>query len=239
MREIVREIFESHGFLRKNEEREKDKEPIDGLYEIFVSEYDEMYFVMTGKLHADTLNTIIDICAEEEENPFYKRSWKSNWLFIYIAEISDELTKEQRRIVMQIEENKFFCRKYVFWYSNQEKEALGKLCGNAFSKAVMQDKITDFKVFEEFKKKGNKGYECLSRLYIKLPFLNLQQVPTTGETIFTCVTDELSLVHEKLGEVFQDEEMDEILNQVELSEKERKEIDDEIKRLKNVSIEGE
>lgn len=231
MREIIKKIFDDHGFLGEIKNRYMDNKPAEGLDEIYINEFDEMYFIMSGTLQRDTLSRLINICAKEEENDFFKKSWKSNWVLIYITKIPAELTKEQKNFVMQIEENKFFCRKYVFWYSDKEKEALKELCKNDFSRGVLNEKISDAQLFGVFKKKGDKGYECLSRLYIKLPFLNLQQIPTTDETIFTCINDEIKLINEKLAEKFEDGEIEEILKLVELNEKELKELDQNVKAI--------
>lgn len=231
MREVVKEIFKDHGFWEELKNRFMDDKPVEGLDEIFVNEFDEMYFIMSGTLQSDTLSRLIHICAKEEENGFFKKSWKSNWVLIYVTEIPAELTKEQKKFVMQIEENKFFCRKYVFWYSGKEKEALKGLCNNIFSKGILHEKISDAELFSEFKKKGNMGYECLSRLYIKLPFLNLQQMPTTEDTIFSCINDEMRLINEKVAEMFEDGEIDEMLKLIELNEKELKELDKKVKAI--------
>lgn len=230
MREIIKKIFDDHGFRGGIKNKYMDNKPAEGL-DVYVNGFDEMYFIMSGTLQRDTLSRIINICAKEEENDFIKKSWKSNWVLIYITEISAELTKEQKKIVMQIEENKFFCRKYVFWYSGKEKEALKELCKNDFSIEALDEKISNAQLFGVFKKKGDKGYECLSRLYIKLPFLNLRQIPTTDETIFTCINDEIKLINEKLAEKFEDGEIEEILKLVELNEKELKELDQNVKAI--------
>ena len=231
MRDILRKVFRDQGFCEKTEERMSCPEPSGGPDEIFVNAQDEMYFLMTGELRNDTLSRIISVCAEEEKNEFYKKRWKSNWVLVYITEIPEELTKEQKRIVMQIEENKFFCRKYVFWYSDQEKEALKEFCGNVFSKEVLHEKVSDDKAFNEFKKEGHRGYECLSRLYIKLPFLGLEQMPATEDTIFTCVYEELRSISEIAAELFKDGEIEGILNEIELEGKNLKEVEKKLKNL--------
>lgn len=231
MRDILWKIFENHGFCEKTEERFIDPNSAGEPDEIFINAQDEMYFIMTGELCNDTLSRIISVCAEEEKHEFYKKRWKSNWVLVYMTEISGELTKEQKRIVMQIEENKFFCRKYVFWYSDQEKEALKEFCGNVFSKEVLHEKVSDDKAFNEFKKEGHRGYECLSRLYIKLPFLGLEQMPATEDTIFTCVYEELRSISEIAAELFKDGEIEGILNEIELEGKDLKEVEKKLKNL--------
>lgn len=231
MRALLKEVFKNHEFSKNFEEQFREKTTIDEIVDVFVNKYDEMYFIIFGKLQRDTLSQIIDLCAEVEKNQFYKKSWKSNWVVLYITELATDLTNEQKKIVMQIEENKFFCRKYVFWYSDEEKEALKKLCENDFSKETLNRIISDEKLFGEFKKKGNMGYECLSRMYIKLPFLNLRYIPTTEETIYTCINKELDLINEKLTGIFEDGEVNKIIELIELDPKELKELDKKIKAI--------
>ena len=138
MRVLLKEVFKNHEFSKNFEEQFREKTVIDEIVDVFVNKYDEMYFIIFGKLQRDTLSQIIDLCAEVEKNQFYKKSWKSNWVVLYITELATDLTNEQKKIVMQIEENKFFCRKYVFWYTDEEKEALKKLCENDFSKETLK-----------------------------------------------------------------------------------------------------
>ena len=137
MRVLLKEVFKNHEFSKNFEEQFREKTAIDEIVDVFVNKYDEMYFIIFGKLQRDTLSQIIDLCAEVEKNQFYKKSWKSNWVVLYITELATDLTNEQKKIVMQIDENKFFCRKYVFWYTDEEKEALKKLCENDFSKETL------------------------------------------------------------------------------------------------------
>ena len=231
MRVLLKEVFKNHEFSKSFEKQFGKKTAIDEIVDVFVNDYDEMYFMIFGKLQRDTLSQIINLCAEVEENQFYRKSWKSNWVILFITELSTDLSNEQKKIVMQIEENKFFCRKYVFWYSNKEKEALKKLCENDFSKETLNNIISDEKLFGEFKKKGNMGYECLSRMYIKLPFLNLRYIPTTEETIYTCINNELDLINEKLTGIFEDEEVNKIIELIEMDTKDLKELDKKIKAI--------
>ncbi len=231
MRALLKEVFIDHEFSESIEKRFGEKTVVDESVDVFVNDYDEMYFIIFGKLQIDTLSRIINLCAEVEKNQFYKKSWKSNWVVLYITELPADLTDEQKKIVMQIEENKFFCRKYVFWYSDKEKEALKKLCENNFSKETFNRIISDEKLFGEFKKKGNMGYECLSRMYIKLPFLNLRYIPTTEETIYTCINKELDLINEKLTGIFEDGEVNKIIELIELDPKDLKELDKKIKAI--------
>ena len=85
-----------------------------------------------------------------------------------------------------------------------------------------------FVLFSEFKNKQNRGYECLARLYIKLPFLNLQQIPITTTTIYGCVENQLKKINEEVGTLFENGDLEEILNYVDVSEKD---IEKEMKKL--------
>lgn len=231
MRALLKEVFIDHEFSESFENRFGEKTVVNESVDVFVNDYDEMYFIIFGKLQRDTLSRIIELCDEVEKNPFYKKSWKSNWVVLFITELTTDLTNEQKKIVMQIEENKFFCRKYVFWYSDKEKDALKKLCENDFSTETLSRIISDEKLFEEFKKKGNMGYEFLSRMYIKLPFLNLRDIPTTEDTIYTCINNELDLINEKLTEIFEDGDVNKIIELIELDKKDLKEIEKKIKAI--------
>lgn len=73
MREIIKKIFDDHGFLGEIKNRYMDNKPAEGLDEIYINEFDEMYFIMSGTLQRDTLSRLINICAKEEEMIFSKR----------------------------------------------------------------------------------------------------------------------------------------------------------------------
>lgn len=231
MKEIISKILENNGFHSILEERFQKEKLVDRIANIYVNEYDEMYFLISGKIQKDTLNQILNICAEEEKSEFYKKAFKSNWILLYVAELDEKINATEKKYVMQIEENKFFCRKYVFWYTKKEKIALEELLEDDYSNEIFNRNIKDYELFSNFKEKGDAGYECLSRLFIKLPFLNLQNIQTTEDTIYTYVSNELKEINEKLAEIFETETIDEVLKFVDLNQTDLKNVNKKIEEL--------
>lgn len=231
--EVMKKLTEKeHG---SNEEKFIDNLSKDGktvLRRIYVNEQDEMYFLVEGKLNENTLNEVTAICAEAEVSIEIRKSYKSNWGLLYLTPVDKTLTWEQQKRVMQIEENKYFCRKYVLWYSDEEKENLEELCQGNYSSKNLNSIVENYDFFSRFKKSGHKGYECLSRIYIKLPFMNLSDLGTTDQTVLEVVKKKLDEFHPELFYKLQNGDVESIEDYVNLSEKEEKDIQKIINKLK-------
>ena len=215
MIKIIDKIFEQNSFILLEgamkelikKEQSKDEEKLidvpleEGrtvLRRIYVNEQDEMYFLVEGKLKRNALNEVVGICAEAEGIVEIKKSYKSNWGLLYLTPVDETLTWEQKKRVMQIEENKYFCRKYVLWYSEEEKEKLTELCQENYSNKNLNSMVENYDFFSQFKQSNHKGYECLSRIYIKLPFMNLSDLKTTDQTVLEVVKKKLDEFHPEL-----------------------------------------
>lgn len=232
---IMDEIFENSSFIRLKELNRQTKEADDNkkalLRRIYVNEYDEMYFILEGEIHEDTLKEILGICAEAEANKEIKKSYKSNWILILLSPVDDELLWEQRNMVLSIEENKYYCRKYVIWYNSDEKEEVLKLCKNDYSIQNINSIIGNYDYFNQFKTSENKGYECLSRIFIKLPYLSLITLETIDKTMADFVQKKLNEIHPDLFCKLAIGDVEKIEDYVMLSQKEKSEIDKEIEKL--------
>ena len=127
---IIDQIFKNNGFstLKQENLEQKDSDSEISLRKIYTNKFDEMYLVVEGKLGKDTLGEILRICLEIEENVTINKKYKSNWVLILLVPIEQELSWNQRKRILFIEENKYFCRKYVMWYTPDEKEKLMKIC---------------------------------------------------------------------------------------------------------------
>ena len=231
MIKIVDKIFQENDFkylekLRTNEEVDEGRNAV--LKRIYVNEHDEMYFIVEGKLDKNILDEIIGICAEAEGNGEIPKSYKSNWYLIFLTTIEGSLTWEHRKRVLFIEENKFFCRKYVIWYNIEEKQKVEKLCEKDYSAENMNQIIGNYEIFCDFKESDDRGYGCLSRIFIKLPFLNLADLETTDKTIYYFIKKKLDSIHINLMQQLKAGNLDEIDKEIELSEKEMKDIDQKI-----------
>ncbi len=96
-------------------------------------------------------------------------------------------------------------------------------------------------LFKKFKKdKGkSKGYDLLSRIYIKLPFLTLNEIVTMNRTLTDYVQDSLSELNTGLfkaitDELEDDKLIDNSINLFRLSEKELDEIHKELESVVNL-----
>lgn len=210
---IIDKIFQGNGFkcpeeLRPKEEAGDDRNTV--LKNIYVNEHDEMYFVVEGSLDKNVLDEIIGICSNAESNGKIPKSYKSNWFLIFITTIEGSLSWEQRKRVLFIEENKYFCRKYVIWHNIEEKQKVEKLCGKDYSTENINQIIGDYENFCDFKKSDDRGYGCLSRIFIKLPFLNLADLKTTDKTINYFIKKQLNGIHTNLMQQLEAGNLDEI-----------------------------
>ncbi|WP_146212327.1 ABC-three component system middle component 1 [Lachnotalea glycerini] len=201
------------------------------LRNIFVNNYDEMYFVIETELDKNTLDEVISICAEVEKDSQVKKSYKSNWGVILITAIEGELTWQQRKRVMSIEENKFFCRKYVLWYNDEEKKKLEEICGKDYGSSNMSTILENYDLFKEFKINNNVGYDLLSRIFIKLPYLNLNSLETTDKTILDFIKIKLNNIHPELYRLLVEDNNSEIEDYVLLSDNENESINKKIEEL--------
>jgi len=195
------------------------------LSQIYVNNVDEMYLVVEGELSENTLNDIVEICSEIEENEKIEKRYKSNWVLILLTYITGDLSWEQRKKILFIEENKYFCRKYVMWYNGEEKQELEKLCRKDYNAQNLNDIIENYNYFSHFKNSNDRGYECLSRIFIKLPYLNLTNLKTTDKTVLDFVRKKLDAIHPTLFPKLEKEDLDSIEECVALSDKENKDID--------------
>lgn len=179
----------------KQSELENQIEDVSGkvaLKKIYINKFDEMYFVVEGNLSKNILDEILEICLESEKNVEISKNYKSNWVLVLLTSIEAELSWNQRKRVLFIEENKYFCRKYVMWYTAEEKEELEKLCESDYSTSNINSIIESYSNFSKFKNSEDKGYDCLSRIFVKLPFLNLTDLRTTDKTILDYIEKELN-----------------------------------------------
>ena len=129
---IIDQIFRNNGFTLMEQlgldNQSEDVSEKTVLKKIYINKFDEMYFIVEGNLSKNILDEIIEICLEAEKDQKISKSYKSNWVLVLLTSIDAELSWNQRKRVLFIEENKYFGRKYVMWYTAEEKEELEKLC---------------------------------------------------------------------------------------------------------------
>lgn len=232
---IIDQIFRNNGFTLMEQLGLKNQSKGMGgktaLKKIYINKFDEMYFVVEGNLSKNTLDEILEICLESEKDVEINKNYKSNWVLVLLTSIDAELSWNQRKRVLFIEENKYFCRKYVMWYTAEEKEELEKLCERDYSTSNINSIIENYINFSKFKNLEDKGYDCLSRIFIKLPFLNLTDLATTDKTILYYIKKELNGISKGLAEKLETGELDNIESDIILSDREQKSIEKKVAEL--------
>lgn len=232
MIDILEQIFRNSEFTCLKEfAKDVGDEKKTLLRRIYVNSYDEMYFILEGEIHKEILADILGICAEAEADKEIQKRYKSNWVLILLSPVSGELSWEDRKRVLLIEENKYFCRKYVMWYNSTEKKELEELCQGDYSIQNINKIIENYTHFSRFKASENEGYDCLSRIFIKLPYLSLNSLETTDKTIADFVQKKLNEIHPELFYKLKTGDIDAIEEYITLSDKEKNEIDKKIELL--------
>lgn len=117
------------------------------------------------------------------------------------------------------------------WYNIAEKQRVEELCEGDYSVENINEIIGNYENFCDYKEYDESGYGCLSRIFIKLPFLNLANLETTDKTIYYFIKKKLDDLHINLIQQLEEGNLDEIYGEIELSEKEIKEIDKKIALL--------
>ncbi len=227
---VIEEIFKNSGYVSCDEIR-RDIFGEKSLSQVYINSNDEMYFVIPEDLDGKVLQRIVKRCADVERNEGVKRRYKSNWVILIVVKINGTLTWDQTKEILCVEENKYFCRKYVFWYSEDEKEEMGKLCDSDYSVENMEDIIKRIEYFSQFKNNQNIGYDCLSRLFIKLPFLNLSAMSVMKDSITDYIKKNTEKIKKGLFEKLRDEELATIEEYIDLDSSEICEIEAELKKL--------
>ena len=227
---LLEKVFENSGFWSDSEIKDCiDKE--NDRFKVYVNDLDEMYFLVQDELDGALLERIISLCASAESNVKIKKRYKSNWVVVVVTKIQGELDWNQRKEIMLAEENKYFCRKYVFWYNEEEKMEMEDLCNEDYSLHNINDIIKNENFFTSFKRGNNIGYGCLSRMVIKLPFLNLLNMTEMDKTFMDYVKANVEALSEGLYEKLCDSDLSQIEECIELEEADERDIKRKIKAL--------
>lgn len=231
MIDIIGKIFENSEFWSDDEIKNCIDKENDGFH-VYVNDLDEMYFLIEDCLDGSLLDRIISICANAEAIEKIRKKYKSNWVVVVIVKIQGELEWAQRKEILFIEENKYFCRKYVFWYNQEEKTAIETICNEDYTVQNIDDLIKNNVSFASFKEGDNIGYGCLSRIFIKLPFLNLTTMTTMDKSFMDYVRENVENLAGGLFEKLCTNDLDQIMEGIELQESNKKEIENRIKSWK-------
>lgn len=234
MLEILDEIFKQKEFYKMEKIVEKES-----VKRVYTNSFDDMYIIMETKLNGNTIDELMDICQEIFKEKTVNKAKKSNWFLLLLVKQDEYLSYEQNHIsdmqrkwILDIEENQFYCRKYVLWYAEEEKEALREILNENYEMDNIYNVLQNYEYFREFKESKNVGYELLTRLCIKLPFMNLLDLKQMNKSIEEILASKVNAIEEGLFDLLVEyEDINLLLESVPLDVTEYTKIENDILEL--------
>lgn len=238
MLELLDNIFRENKFYEYEIEKIAKNESVKKIY---TNEFDDMYMIMETELNENTLNELLEVSQEVYESDAVGKAKKSNWVMIllvkqkeYITKQQDHISDKQRKLILNIEENQYYCRKYVLWYAEEELEDLDVILDGNYTIKNISGILQNYSYFCEFRENSNKGYDLLTRMCIKLPFWNLSNIEGLDESIEDMLRQKVNVLAEGLFDLLVEKNsVDTLLEEIQLNEKDEKEIKKKIKELES------
>lgn len=238
MFELLDNIFKENKFYEYEIEKIVKNEFVKKIY---TNEFDDMYMIMETELNENTIDELLELSQEVYETDTVEKAKKSNWVMIllvkqkeYIANQQDHISDKQRKLILNIEENQYYCRKYILWYAEEEQTALDTILDGNYNMSNISDILKNYDYFREFKEYGNKGYDLLTRMCIKLPFWNLSNIEELDKSIEDMLREKVNILADDLFELLEEKiSVDTLLEKIQLSEKDEREIEKKLKELES------
>lgn len=137
---------------------------------------------------------ILDEKIYDNEIEFIDKEHKKNTSVIFVVKLEEfELNDEEKSIVFQIEEDPYFYKKYVLWYTENELENIDRYLENSTENIIDKELFKSMKLLMEGKEVKNSevhSYTLLCRMFIKIPFLSLKDVYTNKNNNELQILDE-------------------------------------------------
>ncbi|MCI8409036.1 MAG: hypothetical protein HFJ09_07185 [Lachnospiraceae bacterium] len=238
MLELLDNIFRENKFYEYEIKKIVKNEFVKKIY---TNEFDDMYMIMETELNENTLNELLEVSQEVYETDTVEKAKKSNWVMIllvkqkeYIANQQDHISDKQRKLILNIEENQYYCRKYILWYAEEERAALEAILDGNYTIKNISGILQNYNYFCEFKENANKGYDLLTRMCIKLPFWNLSDIEGLDMSIEDMLREKVNVLADGLFDLLVEKNsVDTLLEKIQLSEKDEREIEKKIKELES------
>lgn len=174
MLNIVKKIFQVHNF---------EKIQCDSLHLFKPVNRDKQSFWLViedePKQILENQSNINDNCKEIVDDPAFDKN--SNILCLWkVPKINTQIFE----YVHKVEEDTYFFKKHVLYYSKKEEQLFNQVLTNKKLKDVIDNEVTDANVFDQYKNiialgGQNETYLCLLyRLCIKLTFIKIKENTT-------------------------------------------------------------
>lgn len=206
----------------------------------YINEKSETYILyFIDEISGDIPDEVFNFCADEVYlTDKLTQAQKSNLSIIIVCKINHRLSDIEKKIIYRIEESDLYYKKFFLWYSQEELSDLMKMIGNECTAAVLNTILTNKDLFNMFKKNqnDNTGYALLSRIYIKIQFLTLNELDTLDKTLFEYFQDELNMINKQLLEYIsahheEKQLIDKSIDLVELEQNELQLIDKQLREV--------
>lgn len=234
MLELLDNIFKENNFC----EMEKIVND-ESVKKVYTNRYDDMYMIMETELNENTLNELLEVSQEIYETDAVGKAKKSNWVMVllvkqeeYISDNQDHISDKQRKLILNIEENQYYCRKYVFWYAEEEYAVLDAMLDGNYKMKNISGILQNYEHFCEFKENNNKGYDLLTRMCIKFPFWNLSDIEESDKSIEDMLRKKVNFLADGLFDLLVEKSsVDTLLEEIQLDKKDEEDIEKKIKEL--------
>lgn len=196
MKKILSELFENNYF----EEKEIKFKGWDS--KTYSNKVSETYIVLFVEgIEATLVESISELCSAEIYNSDkLTKAQKSNLYIIIVVKKNGQISELENNTIFRIEENELYYKKFFLWYDDTELEELKNRCKNDFNNDTLENMLLDNEAFSMFKENEelNKGYSLLSRIYIKLAFLTLNNVEPLDKNLSDFIEEAIVDVNDKL-----------------------------------------
>jgi hypothetical protein len=200
MKEVIKNIFEEMGFqidveLLNREDAFYAERISNNKFDFFV-----VLFIKVEELSGELDNQFsyfLNLIIQEKQN--YLGLDKNLTLLILLECDTLENIEHINSIIFDIEEDPYDFNKYVLPYRTDEVNELKKNVVNSGKSTVqyIQQKVFDVQLFSEFKRRVNslavREYDLITKLFIKLPFLNLNIRTQDSLDLSKLIKDELQV----------------------------------------------
>lgn len=178
MREVLSNVFNINDFKREEFIKSDYYTSNKKLENYIVYDLEELSKSVVNNLLD---NNLYDLELHSSEI-YLNKEMKKNTSVIFLVKVEDgKLTESEKKLIFKIEEDPYFYKKYVLWYSQNEMENISSYIENITDNLMNKDLFGNMKDSMLGKIKYNSdihAYELLCRIFIKLPFLTLKPIYT-------------------------------------------------------------
>lgn len=175
---MINELFKSYNYIANNVG--------DGL--LFAADKSSAktafwLVIQEGSLASlvDRQSELFDACKQDSQNSALDK----NISMLVLWETGGDLDLgEMKKMVMSVEEDPFFFKKHVLYYSSQEIDSLKAVMGNESLHNLLQKNIASQDVFAKYKEDplSQEWQPLLYRIAIKIPFIDIDIGTSDGLT---------------------------------------------------------